>query len=124
MVIMSSPKSKSALVQLGQDLRVARVRRRMPASDLAVRAGVSLSTITRLEKGDRGVGVGTLADVLVALGLIRRLGDLVDIRNDELGLALAVKQIPRRARRPTVRKTQSTPSRMGSGDIDPDGAAF
>ena len=121
---MSSPKSKSALAQLGRDLRDARLRRRMPAADLAVRSGVSTSTIARLEKGDPGVAVGTLADVMVALGLIKRLGDLVDIRNDELGLALAVEQAPRRARRPKVRKTKPGTSRKGGGDVDPDGAAF
>ena len=124
MIIMSSPKSKSALAQLGRDLRDARLRRRMPAADLAVRSGVSTSTIARLEKGDPGVAVGTLADVMVALGLIKRLGDLVDIRNDELGLALAVEQAPRRARRPKVRKTKPGTSRKGGGDVDPDGAAF
>lgn len=121
---MSSPKSKSALAQLGQDMRAARLRRRMPAADLAGRAGVSLSTIVRLEKGDPGVAVGTLADVLVALGLIKRLGDLVDIRNDELGLALTAEQAPRRARAAKVRKAKSGTQKKASGDVDPDGAAF
>ncbi len=87
---MSSPKSKTALARLGRDLRAARLRRRMPAADLAIRAGVSLSAVARLEKGDPGVAIGALASVLVALGLIKRLGEFVDIRSDELGLALAV----------------------------------
>jgi hypothetical protein len=38
-------------------------------ADLAVRAGTSPSTVARLEKGDPGVAIGTLADVLVVLGL-------------------------------------------------------
>lgn len=117
---MSSPKSKSALTQLGLDVRAARLRRRMAAADLAVRAGVSLSTINRLEKGDPGVGIGVLADVLVALGLIARLGDLVDIRHDELGLALTVEQGPRRGRAAKKRKAP----KKAVGGIDPDGAAF
>jgi transcriptional regulator with XRE-family HTH domain len=117
---MGSPKSKSALKQLGMDLRAARLRRRMPAAELAVRAGVSLSTILRLEKGDAGVAVGRLAHVLVALGLINRLVELVDIRNDELGLALAAEQVPRRGRR----RVRATKKRSGAGDYDPDGTAF
>ncbi|HVK79301.1 MAG TPA: helix-turn-helix domain-containing protein [Verrucomicrobiae bacterium] len=119
---MPSPKSNSALAQLGRDLRAARLRRRLAAADLAVRAGVSLSTIGRLEKGDAGVGVGTLADVLVALGLIKRLGELVDIRSDELGLALAAEHTPRRAIK--TRKSKTSASKVITGDVDPEGEAF
>ena len=122
---MSSPKSKAAVSRLGKDLRVARLRRRMPAADLAVRAGVSLSTIARLEKGDPGVALGTLADVLVAMGLIKRLGELVDVRSDDLGLALAVEQTPQRAFGPRTRRSKSAKStKKGSGRVDPEGAEF
>lgn len=97
----------------------------MPAADLAVRAGVSLSTIARLEKGDPGVALGTLADVLVAMGLIKRLSELVDIRSDELGLALAVEQTPQRASGPRKRPAKSNKSnKKGSGRVDPEGAEF
>jgi transcriptional regulator with XRE-family HTH domain len=121
---MSSPKSKTAISRLGKDLRAARLRRRMPAADLAVRAGVSLSTVARLEKGDPGVAIGTLADVLVAMGLIKRLSDLVDIRTDDLGLALAVEQTPQRASGARSRRTKSSKLSKGPGRVDPDGAEF
>lgn len=121
---MGSPKSKFALTQLSRDLRAARLRRRMPAADLASRAGVSLSTVARLEKGDPGVAVGTLADVLVVLGLVERLGSLVDIRNDELGLALALEQTPRRASGVKSRRAKSRSPKKGKRGDDPDGAAF
>lgn len=127
---MSSPKSKSALERLGRDLRNARLRRGMPVADLAVRAGASPSTLARLEKGDAGVALGTLADVLVALGLVERLADLVDIRSDELGLALAQDSLPKRGRsvrprQPASKQTASSgASRPGKGVVDPDGAAF
>lgn len=68
-ISLGSPKSKSALDRLGQDIRSARLRRRVTVADLAVRAGTSPSTVARLEKGDPGVAIGTLADVLVVLGL-------------------------------------------------------
>lgn len=125
---MSSPKSRSALKQLGNDLRSARLRRGISVADLAVRAGTSASTITRLEKGDSGVGIGTLSDVLVVFGLIDRLADLIDARKDELGMALDAERLPRRGRssagirRAGSRQSQS-PGNEGD-DTDQDGVAF
>lgn len=67
-------------------------------ADLAIRAGTSPSSIARLERGDPDVAIGTLADVLVVLGLLERLADLIDVRKDDLGLALATENGPRRGR--------------------------
>ncbi|MCL4672453.1 MAG: helix-turn-helix domain-containing protein [Sphingomonadaceae bacterium] len=125
---MSSPKSRSALKQLGNDLRSARLRRGISVADLAVRAGTSASTITRLEKGDSGVGIGTLSDVLVVFGLIDRLADLIDARKDELGMALDAERLPRRGR--SSAGTRRTGSRQGQSlgnetdETDQDGVAF
>jgi transcriptional regulator with XRE-family HTH domain len=131
---MSSPKSETAVERLGHDLRAARLNRRIAVADLAARAGTSPSTVARLEKGDPGVAVGTLADVLVALGLIERLADLVDIRKDDLGLALTSERIPQRGRsfaatlRKQDRKDESPRRddrpRRDEPDTDPDGVAF
>lgn len=125
---MGSPKSKPALERLGRDLRSARLRRGMAVSDLAVRAGASVSTIGRLEKGETGVALGTLADVLVALGLVSRLADLVEIKTDDLGLALSEQQLPKRGRSVTGRLSRRTPdSKTAKSEedvVDPDGAAF
>lgn len=97
-------------------------------ADLAVRAGTSPSSISRLEKGDPGVAIGTLAEVLVVLGLIERLADLIDIRKDDLGLALAIEQGPRRGRsfatRIKRRKASSKSKQSGEDVVDPDGASF
>ncbi len=131
---MSSPKSETAVERLGHDLRAARLNRRIAVAYLAARAGTSPSTVARLEKGDPGVAVGTLADVLVALGLIERLADLVDIRKDDLGLALTSERIPQRGRsfaatlRKQDRKDESPRRddrpRRDERDTDPDGVAF
>lgn len=118
---MSSPKTKTALARLGRDVRAARLRRRIAAADLAARAGTSSSSIARLEKGDPGVGIGTLADVLVALGLVTRLADLLDIRSDDLGLALADARTPQRAR--AVRKRGKT-AKKRTPSPNPEGAGF
>jgi transcriptional regulator with XRE-family HTH domain len=126
---MSSRKSSTALERLGHDLRAARLSRRVAVADLAVRAGTSPSSVARLEKGDPGVAVGTLADVLVALGLIEKLADLVDIRKDDLGLALTSERLPRRGRSfaATLRKQERQDDKSGKDepdDVDPDGVAF
>ncbi|GAB6969000.1 MULTISPECIES: helix-turn-helix domain-containing protein [Komagataeibacter] len=125
---MGSPKSRAALERLGRDLRGARLRRGIAIADLAARAGTSASSIARLEKGDPGVGIGTLADVLVVLGLLDRLADLIDIRKDDLGLALAAERQPRRGRSSatTLRRQQDKDKAThgGADIIDMDGASF
>lgn len=123
---MGSPKVGPALARLGQDIRNARLRRGIAVADLAARAGTSPSSITRLEKGDRGVAIGTLADVLVALGLIERLADLIDVRKDDLGLALAAEQLPRRGRTfaNRLKKQKAKPASVPEDVVDPDGVAF
>ncbi len=114
--------------RLGHDVRGARLRRGIAVADLAVRAGTSPSTIARLEKGDPGVAIGTLADVLVVLGLVERFADLIDIRNDDVGLALAAEQLPRRGRSfaTTLRrqKARDETAQAEADVVDLDGAAF
>jgi transcriptional regulator with XRE-family HTH domain len=128
MIVMGSPKSKSALYRLGQDVCGARLRRRITVADLAVRAGTSPSTVARLEKGDPGVAIGTLADVLVVLGLAQRLADLIDIRKDDLGLALIAERLPRRGRSfaTTLRRQKAKVNTTHDEPdvVDPDGVAF
>jgi transcriptional regulator with XRE-family HTH domain len=128
MILMGSPKSKPALARLGRDIRGARLRRGTTVADLAVRAGTSASTVARLEKGDPGVGIGTLADILVALGLVDRLADLVDIRKDDLGLALTAERQPRRGRSSAAllrrQKARGRAARDASDIVDPDGVSF
>lgn len=125
---MGSPKAKPALERLGQDIRNARLRRGIAVADLAVRAGTSPSSIARLERGDPGVAIGTLADVLVVLGLLERLADLIDIRKDDLGLALTAEHGPRRGRSFAARlkkqKTQTEEEQDRQDVVDPDGASF
>jgi transcriptional regulator with XRE-family HTH domain len=125
---MGSPKSKSALKRLGHDVRGARLRRGIAVADLAVRAGTSASTVARLEKGDPGVAIGTLADILVVLGLVDRLNDLIDIRKDDLGLALTTERRPRRGRSfATTLRRQKAKAKTAQHDldvVDPDGASF
>lgn len=87
---------KSALRKLGSDIRDARLRRRIPSAVMAQRAFISRTTLVKVEKGDPGVGIGTYAAVLFALGLLDRLRDLASAETDEIGLALEEERLPKR----------------------------
>ena len=72
----------------------------MPVADFAARMGVSQGTVVRLEKGEPGVGLGSLAMAILALGELNRLGDLLDVSRDDTGLMLDLDSLPKRIRRP------------------------
>ncbi len=66
---------KRALRQLGNDLRDARRRRRIPVALMAERVGVTRATLgPKAEKGDGGVSIGVYATILFVLGLSRPNG--------------------------------------------------
>jgi len=50
---------RRALRKLGQDIRDARRRRRIPMEIMAERASISRTTLTKVEKGDPGVSIYT-----------------------------------------------------------------
>lgn len=103
---------KRAVHKLGQDIRDARLRRRIPTAVMAERASISRTTLNKVEKGDPGVALGNYANVLFVLGMAERLGDLADVKTDTVGLELEEVRLPQRIRSPrqahTGRKT--TPS--------------
>jgi hypothetical protein len=89
---------KRALAKLGEDIRSARLRRRIPTAVMAERAFTTRMTLLRVENGDPAVALGIYAVVLFVLGLTQRLADLADARSDELGLQLDEERLPKRIR--------------------------
>jgi transcriptional regulator with XRE-family HTH domain len=87
---------KRVLRKLGEDISVARRKRKISVQLMAERAFIGRNTVTRMEKGDPGVSIGIYATVLFVLGMLERLGDLVDPANDRLGLTIAEEQLPTR----------------------------
>lgn len=67
------PAAAQALRRLGDNLAIARLRRRESQREWAGRLGCSVPTLIRLERGDPSVGVGLYA---TALWLIGRVGGL------------------------------------------------
>ncbi len=80
------PKHQRLLEQLGENLKLARKRRRLTTSQVAERAGISRSTLYHLEKGNANSSLGTLLQVLVSLNLQDDLTALA--ADDELGRKL------------------------------------
>jgi len=95
-----------ALRKLGRDIRDARRRRRIAVAIMAERASISRTTLSKLERGEPGVSMGTYATVLFVLGMVERLGDLADARYDAVGRELEEERLPQRIRR--TRRQKST----------------
>jgi transcriptional regulator with XRE-family HTH domain len=91
---------KRALKKLGQDLRDARKRRRIPMHLAAERATISRATLTKIERGLEGVSLGSYARILFVLGMVQKLAELADPKFDELGLGLEADSLPKRIRIP------------------------
>lgn len=93
------PAVRRVLSEVGQNVRLARLRRKLSAELLAERAGMSRPTLRSIERGEPGVTLGALANVLHSLGLEADLRHLA--RDDELGRKLqdAELETPERARR-------------------------
>ena len=94
-----------ALRKLGQDIKDARRRRRLPMSIVGQRASISEPTLIRIERGDPKVALGSYATVLFVLGMVDHLADLVDPKNDPVGLQLDEENLPKRIRRARKHKT-------------------
>ena len=94
------PHVSDLVVQLGQRIRVARIRRGWSVVDLASKAGINRNTLTALELGKPGTAIGVCFTVLWALGLEKSLDEMADPDADVHGKALEASRRPTRAGRP------------------------
>lgn len=96
------PGLEKLLARTGENIRLARLRRRLTAEMVAERSDLSRPTLLAIESGDPGVSMGAYARVLSALGLEQDLGKLAG--DDELGRKLQDIELPTRARAPRRRR--------------------
>jgi len=75
------PRHERLLADLGLNLRLARLRRRLSAEQVAQRAGISRSTLHLMENGSGGTALGKLLQVLAVLGLE---GDVARLAADDV----------------------------------------
>jgi transcriptional regulator with XRE-family HTH domain len=97
------PQVTDQAIQLGQRIRVARIRRGWSVVDLASRVGVNRNTLTALELGKPGTAISVCFTVLWALGLEKSLDAVADPDTDVHGKALEASRRPTRVGKP--RKT-------------------
>ncbi len=75
------PKLTKILGEMGENIKLARLRRKLTTEQIAERAGISRSTLWQVEKGLASVSLGTYAQVLFILGLEK---DLQLIAKDDI----------------------------------------
>ena len=102
------PKEKEQLSQLGERLKLARLRRKLSSTVVAQRAGISRGSVYKVEAGDPGATLGTYFRVLSVLGLNPDLDAVA--ADDKLGrklqdLALTAPSPAMRQKTPRVKPT-------------------
>lgn len=106
------PATAQALRGLGENLAIARVRRRESQRTWAKRLGISVPTLIRMERGDPGVSVGIYATALWLIGRVAALPALAAPAEDRGALESEVRgAVKRRA----VRSAASVEARLSRG---------
>jgi len=80
------PKYNQMMEQMGENIKLARKRRKLTTTQVAERAGIARSTLYLIEKGESSVALGAYFNVLRVFGLqedILKLG-----ADDEFGRKL------------------------------------
>lgn len=80
------PKSEKVLAEVSENIKLARLRRKLSSAQVAERAGIGRSTLVKLEQGHPGVAIGHFVNVLRVLGLEDDF--LLVAKDDELGRKL------------------------------------
>lgn len=97
------PKNLKVLKTLGENIQLARLRRKISAEKIAERAGISRTTLFYIESGSPSVAMGSYLQVLFILGLQNDLAAVA--ANDPLGRKLQDAEITVKKRAPK-RKTE------------------
>jgi hypothetical protein len=104
------PAVAQAMRALGENLAIARVRRRESQRAWSKRLGVSVPTLIRLERGDPAVSAGVYATALWLMGRAGALPELAAPTHDRAALESDVRAaVKRRA----VRSAASAEARLG-----------
>ena len=80
------PKTRKILDEMGENIKLARLRRKFSSEQVAERANISRPTLTAIEKGKPTVSIGSYLLVLQVLGLQKDFLSLA--KDDELGRKL------------------------------------
>ena len=84
--IILLPRARRILAELGENIRLARLRRKLSTEQVAERANISRPTLLSIEKGSPSVSIGSYLQVLMVLGLENDLSAVA--KDDVLGRKL------------------------------------
>lgn len=76
------PPTEEILTTMGEQIKLARLRRNLSTELVAERAGISRASLWKVEKGDPSVSMGIYAAVLHALNNMDR--DLLMVAKDDV----------------------------------------
>lgn len=104
------PKAQKTLTVLGENIKLARLRRKFSSEQVSERADISRPTLVSIEKGSPNVTIGAYVKVLSVLGLEN---DIMEVaKDDNLGRRLQDAKLIVRERAPRIFKNvtlQSNP---------------
>ena len=100
--IIILPKTQRILTEMGENIRLVRLRRRLSAEQVAERANISRPTLSAIEKGAPTVSIGSCLLVMQVLGLEKDFLQLA--KDDTLGRKLQDARILTRKRAPKRKK--------------------
>ena len=75
------PKNQKLLQAVGENIKLARLRRKLTMDQVSERAGISRPTLSSLEKGSPSVSLGIILQVLLVLGLEK---DILLLADDDI----------------------------------------
>lgn len=75
------PKGKAILSEMGEQIKLARLRRKLTAEQVSERAGISRATLWSIEKGSDSVTMGAYFQVFFVLGLEK---DFLQLAKDDI----------------------------------------
>jgi transcriptional regulator with XRE-family HTH domain len=92
------PKMRQTLEAVGEQIKLARLRRKFSGEMVAERAGISRTTLISIEQGKPTVSIGHYLNVFKVLGLDSDF--LLLAKDDELGRKLQDAQLSTKERAP------------------------
>ena len=80
------PRAQKAVSTLGENIKLARLRRKYSTQQVSERANISRPTLLSIEKGNPNVSIGAYVKVLMVLGLEKDITTVA--KDDDLGRRL------------------------------------
>ena len=94
----TSKSAHIAFIEIGNSLRTWRRIYALKATQVAQRAGISHSTLSKIENGDPSISVAAFLEVVRSVGMLDALTESLDPLNHDLGRARVTETLPKRIR--------------------------